>query len=251
MAPAVSIITVCKNALAHLELTAVSVLAQDCGDFEWIVIDGASSDGTVEYMRGFRDPRVRFISEPDAGIYDAMNKGLRIAIGDWVWFLNAGDVAYDPSVLSQVVEQGIEADVCFGEVMIRSEGGQQLGFRSEVTTHILPEKLTHDMFRSGMIVSHQAYIPRRGFVSPYNLRYRLAADFDWIIRIQTKKPKTIRIKPIATVMREGATQNHWIHSQWECFLIQSRCFGVGVSMINLLAKALRKLVNTWGWRTLR
>ena len=104
--PLVSVITVCRNAGARIDLTAASVAVQNCLDCEWLVIDGASSDDTVyraEAWRGRMACPVRIVSEPDQGIYDAMNKGLRLARGRWVHFLNADDVYANPGVLRCVV----------------------------------------------------------------------------------------------------------------------------------------------------
>ena len=96
-----SVITVCRNNLNELILTHASLSGQNCPDYEWIVIDGGSTDGTKEWLEGNHDP-ARWISENDAGIYDAMNKGAAMANGDYLVFMNSGDEFYDPNVLSKI-----------------------------------------------------------------------------------------------------------------------------------------------------
>ncbi|MEY4488264.1 MAG: hypothetical protein RIQ79_772, partial [Verrucomicrobiota bacterium] len=103
----VSVVTVCRNAGARLDATSASVAAQGRADCEWLVIDGASTDDTVpraEHWRGRIAGPVRIVSEPDGGIYDAMNKGLRLARGEWVLFLNAGDGFADGDSLARLLE---------------------------------------------------------------------------------------------------------------------------------------------------
>ena len=99
--PLVTIITVCYNAAALIEETIQSVLSQDYPNLEYLIVDGASTDGTLDIVRKYAD-RVKFVSEPDKGIYDAMNKGLKMAKGEWVNFMNAGDTFSDDHVLSDI-----------------------------------------------------------------------------------------------------------------------------------------------------
>jgi glycosyltransferase involved in cell wall biosynthesis len=225
MIPRVSIITVCFNVRSALAETRASVFAQSCPDFEWIVIDGASSDGTVEDLKAIDDPRMRYLSEADGGIYDAMNKGLALATGEFLWFLNAGDVFYDESVLAQVCGADSNVDVIFGEAMVRSEDGQVLGLRSEVLPHKCPTRLFKADFKRGMLVSHQAFIARRRCAPQYDLKYQLSADLDWMLRILDSALISERLSVLVTIIREGATTRNWFSSQWERFKILSRHFG--------------------------
>ena len=98
----ISIVTVCYNAVAVIEKTIQSVLSQTYRNIEYIVIDGASTDGTIDVLKKYQTKISCFISEPDEGIYDAMNKGLKIATGEWICFMNAGDFFYDTEVLNSM-----------------------------------------------------------------------------------------------------------------------------------------------------
>jgi putative colanic acid biosynthesis glycosyltransferase len=98
-APLFSVITICFNNVAGLRKTQLSIESQTCTDYEWIIVDGNSSDGTVEYLNRIRSNKTRFISEADSGIYDAMSKGLNLARGEYVIFMNSGDIFAEDNVL--------------------------------------------------------------------------------------------------------------------------------------------------------
>lgn len=233
MQAAVSIITVCLNAREHLLATQASIVSQSCQDFEWIIVDGGSSDGTVELLDTFSEDRVRVLSEPDQGIYDAMNKGLRMAQGQWVWFLNAGDLLFDHTVLEQVAGLCDSIEVCYGDVQIDGDGHVALGLRSKVSPHQLPDDLKSEEFRYGMVVSHQAFVVKRLIVPDYaaNL-YQYSADLDWMLGILSQSRRSVKLGTLACVLREGATMRHWKQSQWERFLILSHHFGFMITIAN-------------------
>jgi len=116
-----SVITVCYNASATIRETIASVLGQTYQDMEYIVVDGKSSDGTVEILQGIKDERFSFLSEKDSGIYNAMNKGLRMASGDYVIFLGADDTFYNKHVLENTAQKIIGCDdVIYGDVMLKT-----------------------------------------------------------------------------------------------------------------------------------
>ena len=116
-----SVITVCYNASATIRETIASVLGQTYRDMEYIVVDGKSSDGTVEILQGIKDERFSFLSERDSGIYNAMNKGLRMAGGDYVIFLGADDTFYNKHVLENTAKKIIGCDdVIYGDVMLKA-----------------------------------------------------------------------------------------------------------------------------------
>ena len=128
-----TIITITYNAAQWLERTILSILSQSYGNIEYVIIDGASTDGTVDIIRQYA-PGVSFwLSEPDKGLYDAMNKGLQHATGDYVWFINAGDTFYAANTLQQVaiLLEGKKRwpDILYGETDIVDEAGQSLGLR--------------------------------------------------------------------------------------------------------------------------
>lgn len=242
MNPSVSIITVCRNAHAGLRMTADSIDRQSCRDFEWIIVDGASTDETPHYLRQLTALWIRWISEEDEGIYDAMNKGLRMARGEYVWFVNAGDTLYDEHALARVARDIPEVDIIFGEVTIIGSDGRDLGIRSEGTPHRLPRNLEKDQFQMGMVVSHQAFVARRTIVPTFNsARYRFSADLDWMLRILDQERISQNSGLLATVQREGATSENWVSSQYERFHILKRHFGLGVSLFNHIIILVRRV----------
>lgn len=243
MSPRISIITVCFNARSALAATKASVFAQSYTDFEWIVIDGASSDGTVEDLKALDDPRTRYLSESDCGIYDAMNKGLKLAKGDYVWFLNAGDMFYDESVLAQVSEVDSGVDIIFGEAVVQSEDGRVIGLRSEVLPHKCPTQLLKADFKRGILVSHQAFVVKRRCAPAYNLKYQLSADLDWMLRILDRAPTSHRLQVMATIIREGATTRCWKKSLSERFQILAKHFGYWSTMGQHIYIIFRRLVH--------
>jgi glycosyltransferase involved in cell wall biosynthesis len=191
MQPKLTIITVVYNGAPLLEGTIQSVAAQKAGAWEYLIIDGASTDGTLDMIQQYASTITRWISEPDRGLYDAMNKGLSMARGEFVWFLNAGDHLASPDTLEQVIPLlAADTDVVYGEVMLVDEDRQPLGTRSEITAQRLPEKLDWQSLRRGMVVCHQAFIARRS-IAPTYIDGNLTADIDWVIRILKKSRKVV------------------------------------------------------------
>jgi len=196
--PLLTIITVTYNAERFLERTIQSILANGPGvafspaDVEYLIVDGGSQDSTLAIVRQYERYIGRWISEPDKGLYDAMNKGLRLATGDYVWFLNAGDEVYDsqtiPALLNQI--RSGPADVYYSDALFVDETGQALGLRSQITPHALPRNLTWRDMAMGMKVCHQAFIPRREIAPPY-LTDNFSADVDWEIRCLKAAQKTV------------------------------------------------------------
>lgn len=180
--PTFSIITVTYNAERWLERTILSVLSQSYSSIEYILIDGGSKDGTVDIIKQYEAGIAYWISEPDHGLYEAMNKGLRRATGDYVWFLNAGDTLYTADTLQKIVrsiqKKPVLPDILYGQTAIVDAAGQPLGMRRLKA----PKKLTWKSFRMGMLVCHQSFVAKRELAPDYNLDYPLVADYDWCIR---------------------------------------------------------------------
>lgn len=166
--PKISVITVCFNALPALKRTVESVRAQSRRDVELIVVDGGSTDGTARYLAdsGAADA---FVSEPDGGIYDAMNKGVRMARGEWVIFMNAADTFATPDALSKLMAAaGEETDVVYGAVIRQEPDG------SERLVGAGEPRSAHRMF-----YCHQSALARREWLLrfPFDTRHRMSADF--------------------------------------------------------------------------
>ncbi len=117
--PSISIVTVVYNGVDLLEGTILSVIQQSYPNIEYLVIDGASTDGTLDIIQKFESKISTWISEPDKGLYDAMNKGIKMATGDFICFMNCGDKLYADDTLSKAVQNmPVETDVIYGEVML-------------------------------------------------------------------------------------------------------------------------------------
>lgn len=185
--PKISIITVVFNAKEALEQTINNIRQLEYDNLEYIIVDGGSTDGTKEVIENNSLFISSWISEPDKGLYDAMNKGLRLATGSYVWFINAGDLIYSPHILNNIFS-GYEnyADIYYGDTVILAEDGSVKGLRGKK----LPKKLSLKSYRLGMVVCHQSFIVRRAIAPRYNLRYRFAADVDWVMEC-TRRAKTI------------------------------------------------------------
>jgi glycosyltransferase involved in cell wall biosynthesis len=177
--PFVSIITVVFNGGNDLEKTILSIKKQNFQNLEYIIIDGGSKDNTLEVIRKYSDTIHQWISEPDKGLYDAMNKGLKMATGEYIWFLNAGDLLYSRFTLENIYQIHLTkaADIYYGETIIVDYAGHEIGLRRQT----VPEKLTWKSLKMGMVVSHQAFIVRRTIAPLYNLKYKYSADIDWVI----------------------------------------------------------------------
>lgn len=177
----VTIITVVYNGIDLLPGTMQSVFAQSYPNIEYLIIDGKSTDGTQELIKKNADRVSNWISEPDRGLYDAMNKGLKMATGDFVWFMNAGDRIFAADTVEKMMSACTrETDILFGEVMLVNEKRAYLGTRSEVTTQKLPKELNWKSLKYGMCVCHQAFLPKREIAPLYALD-NLSADIEWVI----------------------------------------------------------------------
>lgn len=229
--PKFSIITVTYNAAKVLEDTIQSIVTQTYKNVEYIIIDGRSTDGTLGIINKYRNHIHTVITEPDQGLYDAMNKGIRLATGDYLCFLNAGDCLHEDDTL-QLMTHSVTGttlpDILYGETDIVDSEGHFLHKRRLSA----PETLTWKSFKKGMLVCHQAFFVRRDLAEPYDLHYRFSADFDWCIRIM-KKAKVLHNTRLTLIdyLNEGMTTQHHKASLKERFRIMTKHYG----LINTLA----------------
>ena len=180
MNPLFSIITVTWNAASVIGPTLSSVERQTSSDYELLVIDGASTDDTLAIVGKASIASLRVFSEPDKGLYDAMNKGIARARGRYIMFLNAGDTFADDTVLARLASLvGGNPGVIYGQTQLVDHQGNVVGQRHLIA----PKRLSAASFLNGMVVCHQAFVARRDLVPEYDLRYRLSADYDWCIRV--------------------------------------------------------------------
>lgn len=223
--PKFSVITVCYNAEATIEDTIQSVISQTYHHVEYIIVDGASKDRTMSIVNRYREHIAIIVSERDKGLYDAMNKGIGLATGDYLCFLNAGDSFHEDDTLQQMVHSIHTPqlpDVLYGETELVDHEGHFLRMRRLSA----PEVLTWKSFRQGMLVCHQAFFPRRDLVMPYDLRYRFSADFDWCIKIM-RKSKVLHNTHLTLIdyLAEGMTTRNHKASLKERFRIMTRHYG--------------------------
>lgn len=242
----ISVATVTFNAAAHLANTIASVEAQTYPYIEHIVVDGNSTDNTLhtlhEYQKrnSLRDTPIRLnaLSEPDEGIYDAMNKALRMAKGDYIVFMNAGDSFHHAEVLAEVVARAEASRAATGEWPAVLYGLTHL---VDHAGHFLrPRHLTPPVaglhwqdYKRGMLVCHQAFFAFTEWAKtmPYDRRYRLSADYDWCVRLLRRAAKEKRAitnsgTVVANYLYEGATTRHHWRSLRERFAIMRRYYGL-------------------------
>lgn len=224
-----SIITITYQAEAYIERTLQSLAAQGHRDaIEYIVIDGASKDGTWELLEKSPIKIDQLISEKDHGIYDAMNKGLRLATGDYVLFMNAGDSFFSNDSLGHLLKPlENQPDVLYGDAQFVNLAGEPIGLRSEVTPHRLPEHANWKDFKFGMVICHQAFVVRRSIAPLFSLDYSLSSDIDWEIKCLKLSQKIIKSDyPICNYLMGGASVQQLKKSWIERFQVLSKHFGL-------------------------
>jgi glycosyltransferase involved in cell wall biosynthesis len=245
--PLLTIITITYNAEQFLERTLRSVEAA-LGQFtqpdavEYLIIDGNSKDKTLQIVAQFSFIS-KAVSEPDKGLYDAMNKGLLLAQGKYVWFLNAGDEIYGPDVLTDLtVALNDDADVYYSDAMLVRENGSEVGLRSQFTPHSLPQNLKWQDFALGMKVCHQAFIAKKSIAPLYDIQ-NLSADIDWEIECLKKSKQTVFLHFVLCRYLVGglSVKNHR-RSLLDRFKVLNKHFGVTRTVINHFRIFLRGAV---------
>jgi len=220
--PKISIITVVFNGESLIERTIKSVLEQTYTNIEYIIVDGLSTDRTLTIVEQYSSKIAKIISENDKGIYDAMNKGLKIATGDYVLFLNAGDELYANSTLTKVFENFSNADVYYGNAAITNENGEQLADRRLTP----PLQLTWKSLKYGMCVSHQSFIAKRALCDFYNLDYQISSDIDWVINVLKRSHKITNTQIyISKFLEGGASKQNQTKALIERFKIMVKHYG--------------------------
>ena len=246
----ISIITVTYNAASVLKRTLDSVKAQSWQQIEHLIIDGASKDETISMAGTYKAQcpyEVVTLSEPDKGLYDAMNKGLRLATGDYLVFLNAGDTLHAADTLETIVRSAQPLPgVLYGDTAITDEQGNFLHLRRLRP----PKKLSWKSFRQGMLVCHQAFYALTDIAKdlPYDSRYRYSADVDWCIRVMKEAQKRqfplVNTQAIlADYQEEGQTTIHHRDSLKERFDVMRRHYGLFTTVIMHVWFVFRQLIK--------
>lgn len=224
----VSVITVCYNSEATIRDTIESVLSQDYSEIEYIIIDGASNDNTMEIINEYSDDISLVISEPDKGIYDAMNKGIKLASGEVVGILNSDDFFTSSSSITKVVSGFSEGiDAVYADLIYVKQNNKDIFSRLYSSSSFALWKI-----RFGFMVPHPTFYAKRKLFEKlgyYKLNYRVAADFELMARFFKSGIIAKRVDEVIVSMREGGISSaglKWrIHQNLE---ISRACKEVGI-----------------------
>ena len=246
----VSVITVCFNAALTIRDTIESVLSQNYPYIEYIVVDGKSTDGTVDIIKSYGERISKFISEPDRGIYDAMNKGINLAEGDIVAILNADDFYVSSDVISKVVEEfkRNQADVVYGDIVIVDSEDTD-----KIVRYWKSGKYRPGAFKWGWHPPHPAFFVRTEIYKKYgvfDLEFQVAADFEIMARFMERyKVRWSYIPEVLVKMRAGGKSTKSLRNiaiaNWECYKALKKN-GIDVSPIFMVLKPLRKILQIRG-----
>lgn len=236
-----SIITVTYNAATSIERTIKSVLEQTYCNIEHIIIDGNSSDGTLSIIQKYDNKKMHWISEADEGLYHAMNKGIKLASGDYLCFLNAGDTFFAKDSVEILMNSSeTSPDIIYGETAIVNNNGEFLHMRRLNA----PAKLSWRSYKQGMVVCHQSFIVKRELAESYDLSYKFSSDFDWCIRMM-KKSNHIHNSHTTLInyLNEGMTTINRKASLKERYRIMTKYYGHISTFLHHLWFVIRAVIN--------
>ena len=241
----ISVITVCFNAHETIRDTVLSVISQDYPDIEYIVVDGGSSDGTKEILSEYRDRIDLFVSERDAGIYDAMNKAWKMATGDFIGFLHADDYFSHEGCVRQIVESAMasSADVIIADVEIVAQNET-----SRTIRYYSAQGFSRRWFEQGDMPPHPGmYVRRTVFerFGGFDHRFPISSDFDFAARILYVHALKYEIAPLTLVrMRQGGMSTKWpmgpVRTIRDVYR-SCRKNGIPITPLSLISKYLRKI----------
>ena len=238
MSKKLTVITVTFNAESALERTILSVLSQTLfTDIEYIIIDGGSEDRTLEIIKKYESSFAKWVSEKDKGIYDAMNKGIGLANGEWLLFMNAGDKFVDEKVIENVFQQNItDTDIVYGNYVIVYQHFKKIKYT--------PKNLSN-AFHLYMPLNHQSTFIKTTLARahPYSLAYKIASDYEQILFFFTSG-KVFRHLDIliAEFADGGLSSNHKIIYHQEQFEIAQK-YGLPVSEKDLKKVIFREKIT--------
>ena len=243
----ISIITVCFNSVETIRGTIESVRAQDYPDIEYIIVDGGSTDCTLEIITEYGDSVSVLISEPDRGIYDAMNKGIRSATGDVVATLNSDDFYADKTSVQQLVScmEKTGAETVFADLVLVDPNDSEDIVRYYKSSHFHPGKL-----RYGWMPPHPTFLAKRALFDKwglYSLNYRIAADFEMMVRLLYRANVSYAYLPEVVVkMRAGGVSTSGLRNSWilNNEIVRACCEnGLKTSLPRVLMKIPAKLLE--------
>jgi glycosyltransferase involved in cell wall biosynthesis len=239
--PVISIITIVYNGEMLLERTIQSIVNQTYSRIEYIIIDGNSKDRTVEIIKKYSDKISLWQSEPDKGLYDAMNKGIKLAKGDYLLFINAGDELFDKFTIEKIVNSSVTLpDVYYGETLMVDETFHPLGIRSETTPHKLPQHLKWQDMGYGMVVCHQSILIKKTVADLYNIAHPFCADIDWIIKALKKSTSVVNVGfVISKYLKGGLSDKKLKKSLLDRFEVMREHFGLFRTIFNHIFISVR------------
>lgn len=243
-----SIVTVTRNNLSGLQATGDSLHVQTSRDFEWIVVDGASADGTVEYLTSQACPQpgeegLRWLSEPDAGIYDAMNKGIARAQGDYLLFLNAGDTLATPDTLEKIK-------------IFLADKNPDFIYGDSLEDNRIKKARSHKHILTGMITHHQAMLYKRQTAgnARYDKTFKIAADYKFTLQHLTKSREILYCPfPVCIFEQGGISQRQVKQGRVEQFKARKELkicalhLNAGIYCAQSLLMMLRRYVPQFYW----
>lgn len=238
----VSIITISYNAEAYIERTIKSVIGQSYSNVEYIIIDGASTDGTLDIIKKYENHIDVCVSEPDKNLYDAMNKGLGKATGDYVVFMNSGDCIHAMDSLEKMMKGNPNADLVYGKAVYVNESGGRRPWHKKTP---LPNKINAKSFMNGMVVCHQCMLVKRTIAPLYELdKWKIANDIDWSIRVMKNVETAHFYDDIFCDFLEGGVSNE--QRKWairDRFKISVSHFGLSATLleqVKIVFQAIRR-----------
>ena len=243
----VSIITITYNSAETVEDTIQSVLSQDYPNIEYIIVDGASKDDTMAIVNRYRDKIATIISEPDKGIYDAMNKGVHAATGDIIGILNSDDFYADNSVISDIVKaiQQDNADACYADLVYVDRTATDRVIRSWKSG-----EYRHGDFLRGWMPPHPTFFVKRSWYERhglYSLQLKSAADYELMLRFIHKHGVSMAYLPrVITKMRAGGQSNITLKNRWKANQedrLAWKMNGLQPGFLTLVRKPLSKLLQ--------
>jgi glycosyltransferase involved in cell wall biosynthesis len=240
-APAVSVITVVRTGARPFARTAESVLAQDFRGIEYIVVDGGSTDGTLDMVRALGNRVAVWASEPDQGISDAFNKGIALARGEVIGLLNSDDW-YEPGAVRAAVEgmRAAGADIGYGSVQCRETAERTFLVHGD-----------HRVLNRRMTISHPAVFVRRDAYERYGLfrlDFHLLMDYEWLLRAKTAGAKFVKVNACLANLEPGGVSDLWHRSQREA--ARARAMHLGKGLVGERAFYLAELVRGFTRRIL-
>lgn len=194
--PLISIITVSYNAADVIEETILSIINQFYTNIEYIIIDGGSTDGTVDIIKKYEDRITYWVSEPDNGIYDAMNKGIEKASGEWINFMNAGDLFYSKTVVQELANTNIfnnKNTIIYGDRLLNSHG-------------IIKKQISKiNTIKYGMDIYHQSIFIYTSLHKKmlFNTSYQIAGDYDFLYKMINENIKFIKVDLVICIFLDG------------------------------------------------